>query len=106
MKLDYLQFLELEVFTRFGAKLEETMARKLKRGRVLREMLKQDRLHPLSIEFHLAWLIAFNEGLFDDFAPAEVANGMARLEQQVGDSGLRLEDAREVWLHRLREWLS
>jgi len=61
MKLDYLQFLELEVFTRFGARLEESMARKLKRGKVLREILKQDRLHPLPIEFHLAWLIAFNK---------------------------------------------
>ena len=29
MKLDYLQFLELEVFTRFGAKLEASIQRKI-----------------------------------------------------------------------------
>jgi len=106
MKLDYLQFLELEVFTRFGAKLEETMARKLRRGRVLREILKQDRLHPQPIEFHLAWLIAFNEGLLDEMAPAEVAAWMDRLERHVRESGLGLETAREVWLTRLRAWVA
>ncbi|MDE3051630.1 MAG: F0F1 ATP synthase subunit alpha, partial [Nitrospirota bacterium] len=54
MKLDYLQFLELEVFTRFGARLETSREAKIKRGRVLREILKQDRLSPLPIEFQLA----------------------------------------------------
>ncbi len=106
MKLDYLQFLELEVFTRFGAKLEQTMARKLKRGRVLREILKQDRLHPLPIGFHLAWLIAFNEGLFDEMSQSEVSTWMNRLEGYVRESGLGLEDAREVWLTHLKEWFA
>ena len=44
MKLDYLQFLELEVFTRFGAKLERSMQKKIEHGRILREILKQDRV--------------------------------------------------------------
>ncbi|HSN33018.1 MAG TPA: F0F1 ATP synthase subunit alpha, partial [Ideonella sp.] len=43
MKLDYLQFLELEVFTRFGARIEPSVRDKIARGRVLRELLKQDR---------------------------------------------------------------
>ena len=50
MKLDYLQFLELEVFTRFGARLEASIEAKIKRGRMLREALKQDRLSPLAAE--------------------------------------------------------
>ena len=105
MKLDYLQFLELEVFTRFGAKLEETMARKLSRGRILREILKQDRLHPLPIEFHLAWLIAFNEGLFDGFSPQQAAARLPLLEERVQAAGLHLEDPREVWVRHLQDWL-
>ena len=44
MKLEYLQFLELEMFTRFGAELEPSMQKKIARGRVLRELLKQERL--------------------------------------------------------------
>ncbi len=106
MKLDYLQFLELEVFTRFGAKLEETMAKKLRRGRVLREILKQERLHPLPIEFQLAWLIAFNEGWFDDLPPAEVSAKLARLEAGVKAAGLGLDDRRDVWLQHIRQWLT
>ena len=62
MKLDYLQFLDLEVFTRFGARLEAGMEAQLKRGAILRELLQQDRLDPLPIRFQLAWLTAFNEG--------------------------------------------
>ena len=65
MKLDFLQFLELEVFTRFGSRLEASVEAKINRGRLLRELLKQDRLSPLSPEQHMAWLVAFNDGLFD-----------------------------------------
>ena len=43
MKLDYLQFLELEVFTRFGARLEASVEARIQRGRLLRELLRQER---------------------------------------------------------------
>lgn len=72
MKLDYLQFLELEVFTRFGAKLETSMQKKIARGRVLRELLKQDRLSPVSLQEQRGWLSAFNQGAFDEVAIADV----------------------------------
>jgi F-type H+-transporting ATPase subunit alpha len=105
MKLDYLQFLELEVFTRFGARLEASMERAIRRGRALREILKQERLSPVTVNFQLAWLIAFNEGLLDG-QPLETLSGqLKRLQQQVASSGLRLEDGRERWLETLRRWL-
>ena len=44
MKLDYLQFQELEIFTRFGSRLEASVEAKIRRGRLLRELLKQERL--------------------------------------------------------------
>ncbi|GAB6066924.1 F0F1 ATP synthase subunit alpha [Methylothermus subterraneus] len=106
MKLDYLQFLELEAFTRFGAKLEESVANKLRRGRLLREILKQDRLHPVPAEFELAWLIAFNEGLFDRLEPTRVPAYLARLEKEVAASGLGLETERTVWVDKLKVWLA
>ena len=105
MKLDYLQFLELEVFTRFGARLEASMERAIRRGRALREILKQERLSPVSAEFQLGWLIAFNEGLLDGHPLENLAIQMKRLQQQVASSGLRLEDGRERWLEALRRWL-
>jgi len=48
IKLDYLQFQELEIFTRFGSRLEAGVAAKIRRGSLLRELLKQERLAPLA----------------------------------------------------------
>lgn len=103
MKLDYLQFLELEIFTRFGARLEASMEAAIKRGRVLRELLKQERLTPLSETLQLAWMIAFNDGLFsrDDFPPPKA--GLAGLARAIPDSGLSLDSPRDAWLGLIRE---
>jgi F-type H+-transporting ATPase subunit alpha len=105
MKLDYLQFMELEVFTRFGTKLDAAMERPLRRGRLLREILKQDRLAPLNIECQMAWLVAFNDGLLDRVEPERIAAILPRLFTLAGESGLRLEDGRDVWRRAVVEWL-
>ena len=105
MKLDYLQFLELEVFTRFGTRLEATMERAIHRGQLLREILKQERLAPLPATFQLAWLIAFNEGLFDAHDPEQIVGVMERLAELVTGSNLALESPREDWAVALAGWL-
>lgn len=105
MKLDYLQFLELEVFTRFGAKLEASIQRKISRGRVLRELLKQDRLCPITEAQQLGWLIAFNDGFFDAFEPTQVAEALKRLLEQLDGAELSLSSPRSEWLDRIRERL-
>jgi len=97
MKLDYLQFLELEVFTRFGARLEKSMERAIKRGQILREILKQERLQPLAIRLQLAWLIAFNDGLFDQADIEQVEEWLAKLIERSQHSQLDLHHARESW---------
>lgn len=105
MKLDYLQFLELEVFTRFGSRLEASMEAKIARGRVLRELLKQDRLSPLPIEFHLAWLTAFNHGLFDKVSPESIPALLDHLAGRVRESNLGLESRDEEWTDAMGHWL-
>jgi F-type H+-transporting ATPase subunit alpha len=105
MKLDYLQFLELEVFTRFGSRLEASMEAKIARGRVLRELLKQDRLCPLPIEFHLAWLTAFNHGLFDKTLPESIPALLEYLATRVKDSDLTLDSRDEEWGESVGHWL-
>jgi F-type H+/Na+-transporting ATPase subunit alpha len=97
MKLDYLQFLELEVFTRFGARLEASIEAKLKRGRVLREALKQDRLSPLPVEFQMAWMVAYNEGLLDAAPSGEIPAVLSRLAKWVSTNGISLDDKAEDW---------
>jgi F-type H+-transporting ATPase subunit alpha len=105
MKLDYLQFLELEVFTRFGSRLEASMEAKIARGRVLRELLKQDRLSPLAIEFHLAWLTGFNLGLFDKVPPESIPALLEDLAKRVQESALTLEASEEEWTEAVGHWL-
>ena len=104
MKLDYLQFLELEIYTRFGARLEASMEAAIKRGRVLRELLKQDRLSPLDIEFQLAWLIAFNDGLFAEIERDRLPSLMRKLQARVESSSLALGTPREQWQAELSRW--
>lgn len=105
MKLDYLQFQELEVFTRFGSKLEASVEAKIRRGRLLRELLKQDRLAPLSPEQQLAWLIAYNAGLFDGLAGEEVAARLQQLLAGMQRQALALEGRRSAWLAAVRDSL-
>ena len=106
MKLDYLQFLELEAFTRFGQRLEASMEARIKRGRLLREILKQDRLKPMSSLFQLAWLIAFNEGLLDQAELAEVPAYLKKIRQGSATAELSLSGDPEQWRQNLQTWLS
>ena len=105
MKLDFLQYLELEVFTRFGAQLEASMEARIKQGKILRILLKQNRLTPQSIEYHLAWLIAFNDGLFSTINKDELPVRLDKLISRVEDSSLTLDSPRDQWLTSLYNWL-
>ena len=105
MKLDYLQFLELEAFTRFGQRLEASMEARIKRGRLLREILKQDRLSPLDSLFQLAWLIAFNQGLLNAAEPKDIQNWLTRIEHGIKTTALTLDSSSEQWQNALHEWL-
>jgi F-type H+-transporting ATPase subunit alpha len=106
MKLDYLQFLELEVFTRFGARLEASMEAAIRRGRILREILKQDRLNPLPEACQMAWLIAFNDGLFRDQPTENIPARLERLMNRARSGMLTIDSPREEWSRAVAEWLS
>jgi F-type H+-transporting ATPase subunit alpha len=105
MKLDYLQFLELEVFTRFGTKLEAGAEAKIRRGRLLREVLKQERLDPMAAAFQFAWMLAFNEGMLDTSTPQTLPDTLRRILTGLEREPLALDAVREEWLARLRNWL-
>ncbi len=106
MKLDYLQFLELEVFTRFGARLEASMEAIIHRGRILRGILKQERLAPVPAVCHLAWLVAFNDGLLERFDPGQVPAALKRLEEGARAAELALDSPREQWSEAAAGWLA
>ena len=106
MKLDYLQFLELEIFTRFSAKLEASMETAIQKGRLLREILKQERLLPQPITFQMAWLVAFNDNLFKGCQPEEITTRLTLLETQVKHSTLTIDSPREHWADAISQWLN
>lgn len=103
IRLDYLQFLDLELFARFGTRLEVGVEEKLRRGRLLREILKQDRLAPLPEQAHLAWLLAYGQGLLDKFSPQDAAALLPKLIAAVVARGLSLHDTKEQWLAALQD---
>ncbi|MEZ5403677.1 MAG: F0F1 ATP synthase subunit alpha [Bryobacteraceae bacterium] len=102
MKLDYLRFLELEIFTRFGGRLEATVQAQIDRGRLLREILQQPRLEPLSVEQQMAGLAAFNAGYLDGVPLRDSPSVVHELQQAAANAPLRLDAARDEWRAQVR----
>jgi F-type H+-transporting ATPase subunit alpha len=72
LKIDYSRFAEVEVFTKFGAHLEEETAKLIRRGERLREILKQPRFHPLTLEDEVLSFIILESGALDTIEIAAV----------------------------------
>jgi F-type H+-transporting ATPase subunit alpha len=79
LKLAYAQFEELEAFSRFGTRLDEETKAKLRRGRRVREVLKQDRLDTLQVAEQIALLRGVTGGFFDRIPLTDIANAKKEL---------------------------
>ncbi len=73
LRLDYTQFLELEVFTRFGGMVDARTRRTIEHGRRIRAVLSQPQYRPQSLAVQVTLLLALSEGLLDGLAPERVA---------------------------------
>jgi len=62
LRLEYLQFKELQRLTKLKAHLSEEASQRLKAGAVLRELLIQDKGSPVSTEEEVALFEAFRSG--------------------------------------------
>nr|WP_039335469.1 MULTISPECIES: F0F1 ATP synthase subunit alpha [Novosphingobium] len=85
MRLDYAQFLELEMFTRFGEQPEPRVRAQIERGKRLRALLVQPLLSPLRAVDQVALALALSEGLLDDMAVAEIPSLRTRLPAWIDD---------------------
>ena len=74
LKIDYSRFMEVEVFTKFGAHVEEETARLIRRGERMREMLKQPRFHPFSVEEEILNFMILESGILDGLDIGQVEN--------------------------------
>lgn len=65
LRLSYSQFQELEAFSRFGTRLDQTTHKILDHGRRVREILKQEQFTPMTSAEQIAVLLAVNKGMLD-----------------------------------------
>ncbi len=66
LRLEYAQFLELEVFTRFGTMVDERTRKVIEHGRRIRAVLTQKQFEPLSLGEQVALLRALAGGVLDN----------------------------------------
>jgi len=66
LRLEYAQFLELEIFTRFGTMVDERTRRTIEHGRRIRAVLGQRQFAPLSLGEEVALLTAVAARVLDD----------------------------------------
>jgi len=76
-RLDYAQYLELELFTRFGSVPDARVQARIIRGERLRALLVQPQFAPLRLADEVALAAALREGLLD----AVPANVIGRLRE-------------------------
>ena len=79
VRLDYAQFQELEMFTRFGGITNARVKRQIDRGRRIRALLAQPRYAALRLVDQVALLAALAEGALDTVPEAAIAGLRARL---------------------------
>ncbi|WP_430522357.1 hypothetical protein [Methylocystis rosea] len=79
MRLEYAQFLELEMFTRFGGMLDERTRKVIEHGRRIRAVLSQQQFAPLPLGEQVALLLALSEGVLDGVSLDRVAVFRAKL---------------------------
>lgn len=113
LRLFYSQFEELEVFSRFGSRLDERTRTTLARGRAIREALKQPQLDPLPPSVQVATLVAATAGLFDNLSPDQIASASAQIRTSLAqrlprvvesiEAGSRLSDGDRAALVALAE---
>ncbi len=72
LKLDYSQFLEVEIFTKFGAKVEEKTQQLIHKGRALRVALKQKRYEHIDMSKQVIIFFLSNEGYLQSLPLIEV----------------------------------
>jgi F-type H+-transporting ATPase subunit alpha len=113
LRLDYAQFLELEIFTRFGGVTDAHVKDRIARGRRIRAVLGQPQFAPLRLADEVALIVALQTGLLDHVPlekigefrselPAWLDRSLGAFVEQIERSG-QLDDTGRI---RLREGLA
>jgi len=107
LKLDLSQYLELQIFARFGTELDEETQRQLARGRHVREVLRQPQYEPLPVSHQVAIIYAAGQGYLDDLPLEQVRDFERFLIEYLRSNHAPLMEQLErgSWTRRVREEL-
>ncbi|MFZ0887050.1 MAG: F0F1 ATP synthase subunit alpha [Candidatus Binataceae bacterium] len=94
LRLEYAQFLELEIFTRFGGMVDERTHNIIEHGRRIRAVLTQPQCEPLSLAHQVALLVAIDEKLIDPLPVERVAELRTAIGEWLNTEGS--EHARRI----------
>jgi len=83
LRLDYAQFLELEMFTRFGGMPDSRVRGQLARGERIRAVLTQAPHAPMGLAEEVALVLAVQRGLLDTATPEQIAAFRAGLGEAI-----------------------
>jgi len=72
LKLELAQYREVLVFEKIGGDLDEITKLKLKRGRVLVELLKQKQFNTLTVDQQIFLVYAGTKGYIDDLTSEQI----------------------------------
>jgi F-type H+-transporting ATPase subunit alpha len=111
LRLDYAQFLELEMFTRFGGVTDEQVKGKIARGQRIRAVLTQPQYAALRLADEVALVLALQGGLLDPLPyeqidkfraqlPAWLDRSAPKLVEEIARSG-RLDEATRAELKKV-----
>jgi len=83
LRLAYAQFEELEMFARFGTRLDDETRQRLERGYRVRAVLSQPEHAPASVPEQIAVLLATTHGLLDRVPADRVAESEEAIRRRV-----------------------
>jgi F-type H+-transporting ATPase subunit alpha len=72
--VNYAQFQELESFSKFSTKLDETTQNIINKGQAIKEILKQDRFECISLTGMIAVLLCINNDIFNNIEQENIKN--------------------------------
>ncbi len=76
LRIELAQFRELAAFAQFGSDLDEDTKKRITRGQVLTEVLKQKQYSPYSVAEQVVILVAATSGAFDHVAEDVIENAV------------------------------
>ncbi len=79
IRLELAQFRELAAFVQFASELDDSTRKRIDRGRILVELLKQPELSPVPFEQQVVLFYAGTNGHFDGTLPSLIAERSAKL---------------------------